>query len=159
MPINTKKVLGRRQLRFETLDDVLHDAETLASKEVQMLGNWSLGQVFRHLSIGLNGSTNGFTFRMPYIETLFVRIFLKKRLLTRGFPSGYGRARIWDPVKPGETSTVEGLSVLQTASKRFTDNPTRFPHPLFGKLSPEEWYLFHLRHSELHLSFAKPVRI
>jgi len=26
-------------------------------------------------------------------------------------------------------------------------------HPLFGKLSREEWNRFHLRHAELHMSF------
>jgi hypothetical protein len=30
-------------------------------------------------------------------------------------------------------------------------------HPVLGKLTHEEWTQLHLRHAELHLSFAVPV--
>lgn len=43
MAINTARVTGRRQLRFESLDAVLADAEYLASVPTRQLGNWSLG--------------------------------------------------------------------------------------------------------------------
>jgi hypothetical protein len=29
-------------------------------------------------------------------------------------------------------------------------------YPVFGKLTPEEWHQFHLRHAELHMSFVLP---
>ncbi|MFN5799079.1 MAG: DUF1569 domain-containing protein [Planctomyces sp.] len=32
----------------------------------------------------------------------------------------------------------------------------RAPHPGFGRMTHQEWLLLHLRHSEMHLSFAIP---
>jgi hypothetical protein len=156
MAVNTKKVTGRRSPRYETLDDLLADAERLAGTQVAMLGNWSLGQVFRHLAIAVNGSIDGFSFRLSFPEILFVRLFMKKRLLTRDIPPGLGRSRKWDSVKPDETSVEEGLAALQAAVVRFKTETKRSPHPALGKLNSEEWHQFHLRHAELHLSFAIP---
>lgn len=89
MAVNTRKVTGRRSRRCESLDDLLANAERLAGSQVEMLGNWSLGQVFRHLGIAINGSIDGFAFRLSVLEIFFVRISLKKKPLTRGITPGF----------------------------------------------------------------------
>jgi len=96
MAINTRRVTGRRQLSFETTEDLQNEAERLASADVEMLGNWSLGQVLRHLSIAINGSIDGFAFRLTWPEVLFVRLLMKKRLLAEGIRPGHGSSRRWD---------------------------------------------------------------
>ena len=155
MVIDTTTVTGRRSPKYQTLDDVLDDAERLASVDVELLGNWSLGQIFRHLSIAINGSIDGFAFRIWYPVLLFARLFLKKRFLSQGIWPGMGRSRKWDSVKPKETSTAEGLAVLRAAVARLRQETKRSPHPALGMLSSDEWHQFHLRHAELHLSFAR----
>jgi len=138
------------------MDDIDNEAERLASTDVEMLGDWSLGQVFRHLAIAFNGSIDGFAFRLTWPEILFVRVFIKKRLLAEGIRPGHGFSRRWDSVRPGETSVSEGIAILRMAVVRFATETKRSPHPAIGALSPDEWYQFHLRHAELHMSFAVP---
>lgn len=57
---------------------------------------------------------------------------------------------------PGETSIDEGLGALRAAVARYKQETKRSPHPALGKLTPGEWIQFHLRHAELHMSFATP---
>jgi hypothetical protein len=156
VPVDTTNVTGRRAPRYESLDDVLRDAGRLAGTEVEMLGNWSLGQVFRHLAVAVVGSIDGFSFRLPRLSILVVRLFWKKRLLARGIPPGLGLSRRWESVRPEETPVAEGLALLRAALARFRAETKRSPHPAMGTLTPDEWHRFHLRHAELHLSFAVP---
>ena len=114
--------------------------------------------MYHQLAIALNGSIDGFSFRLSLPERLFVRLFLKTRLLTQAIPPGLGRSRRWDSVKPDETSAEEGLDELRAALARFQTETKRSPHPALGTLTSDEWYQFHLRHAELHMSFALPTR-
>lgn len=54
MTVNTKKVSGRRELRFNSFNDLLAEAERLCAGEVKMLGNWTLAQMFEHIASGVN---------------------------------------------------------------------------------------------------------
>ena len=56
MTVDTKKVTQRREVRYDSYDDLLSDAEHLASGDVQTVGNWTLGQIFQHLAKTLNSS-------------------------------------------------------------------------------------------------------
>jgi hypothetical protein len=62
--INTKKVRDRRALRFETVDDVLRDAELLAEAArrgtLRATGNWTLGQALAHLATWINMPFDGY---------------------------------------------------------------------------------------------------
>lgn len=54
VPVDTKKVAGRRMLRFESLDQVIADVDRLVEAEragrLTRLGNWTLGQTLGHLA-------------------------------------------------------------------------------------------------------------
>ncbi len=39
---------------------------------------------------------------------------------------------------------------------RLNREPQRYPSPVFGKMTKEEWDQLHLRHAEMHLSFYVP---
>ena len=65
MTVKTKQVTGRRTLNYATLDDLLQDAEQLAESDITMLGNWSLGQILRHLAMTMNNTFDGFPFSAP----------------------------------------------------------------------------------------------
>jgi hypothetical protein len=63
--IETAKVVGRRMLRFETLDDIARDVETLAAaNEIKTLGNWTAGQLLQHLAIVMNSAIDGMPNRL-----------------------------------------------------------------------------------------------
>ena len=155
MPVNTGKVVGRREVAYESLDDVLMDAEQLvAAPQVKMLGNWSLGQMLAHLAAGLHMTIDGSDHRPPW----FVRLlgpFLKWRVLRKmsaGFQLPKPVADKIIPAKP--VAPEEGLHLLQEAIKRFRSDTSRQPHNVFGKLTGAEWHQLQLRHAELHMSFA-----
>ncbi|MGI8977605.1 MAG: DUF1569 domain-containing protein [Pirellulaceae bacterium] len=156
MPVNTGKVAGRRAVAFESLDDVLMDAERLvAAAKINMLGNWSLGQMLGHLAAGLHMSLDGVTYRPAWFVRLIGPLIFKRRMLRR-FPAGIQLpAPMAERLVPLESlSPQEGLRLLQEATRRFRSDTSRKPHPVFGNLTGAQWHQLHLRHAELHMSFV-----
>ena len=75
MPVNTAKVADRRKLAFGSLKEVLDDADRLSARPITVLGNWSAGQIFRHLAIAYNRSIDGFTMTFPWYFRLMASVF------------------------------------------------------------------------------------
>jgi Protein of unknown function (DUF1569) len=156
MPVDTTKVEGRRKVDYKTLGEVLADADRLAAGPVTLLGNWSAGQVFRHLAGAYNGSIDGFPASFPWYFRLMGRIF-KKKLLGGPMPSGLKLPpELAEKVMPEPTSTEEGLAELRAAISRLEREPGRARHPIFGDLTRDEWNQIHLSHANLHMSFLLP---
>jgi hypothetical protein len=88
MPVNTAKVQGRRQVRYASLEELLADAERLNAGPVKALGNWSAGQIYRHLATAFNGSIDGFTMTLPWYVNVVGKLF-KKKLLNGQMPPGF----------------------------------------------------------------------
>ena len=150
--INTKKVKGRREVRYQSLDDFLADAEHFATANVQQLGNWSPGQIYEHLSRSMKSSIEGFPSSLPAPVRFLLSMFMKQRMLTKSIPSGFKSPSYFVANK---ISNEEGLASLRDTISRLKTDSTRAPHPGFGKISIEEWTQFHLRHAEMHMSFLK----
>jgi hypothetical protein len=157
MPVKTAKVQGRRTLDYASFDELLADAERLSSSSVKALGNWSPGQIFRHLAISYNGAIDGLPITFPWLFRMMVKLF-KKKLLNGTMPAGYQmkpeNAKI---TEPGPTSTEEGLAELRAAIARLQHETHRAKHPLLGVLSKEEWDKVMLKHASLHMSFLVPA--
>ena len=151
MSIATKKVKGRRTVRYESLDDLLADADQMATSDVQLLGNWSMGQIFSHIATTLNSSIDGFDCSMPAPVRFVMALLMKKKFLTKAMSPGF---KAPDKFTPAETSPEEGLSALREAVDRQKQESKRVPHPGFGKLTNKEWDDFNIRHAELHMSFV-----
>lgn len=159
--INTKNVSGRRAVKFNSVEDVLRDADALVAAEraggLDAIGNWTLGQAMNHVAAWINFAFDGFppNLRPPWFVKMVMR-FLKGRYI-RGLPAG---VRI--PKVPGGTmatevvSTEVGYSALKRAFERLAQIAPTQPSPLFGPMPHSEWIEFNLRHAELHLSFFKP---
>src|SRR5262245_61755532 len=157
--VNTKNVTGRRQLRFQSLDDALADAEMLAlASRIRTLGNWTPGQVFKHLAIGLNSQIDGIPLHPPWIIRIMGRYFFKKRIITKGMLAGFQLPKESMPVMvpPATTTVQEGLESLHAAVKRLNADHTRVPSPFLGPLTEDESNKVQCRHAELHLSFLVP---
>lgn len=155
--VDTKAVTGRRILHFDTIDEVLADAEQLSGGPYVQLGNWSLGEVCEHLAKSLDSATDDNQFQ-PNLLLKLMGPFLKQRMITTTTPAGF---RMPEKMKPifmpaSGTATDDGLAHLRTAVERFqtADLPAR--SPTFGKMSRDDWHQFHCRHAELHLSFLVP---
>jgi hypothetical protein len=149
MAVKTAKVAGRRRLRFENYDQVLDDVRHLAGVPCRQLGNWSLGQVCEHLAKTMDMSLDG-------VDGRAVGPLVKKRILTRPMSPGFKVPRVIAVLLPAEGDAAIGLAAMQTAVARLQQTKVRAPHPLFGKMSADEWDQLHMRHSEMHLSFIVP---
>jgi Protein of unknown function (DUF1569) len=160
IPIDTAKVIGRRQLHFDSLDDILADVEGLAkSKDMRTLGNWSAGQVLKHLAILMNKSIDGFVTRPPLVVRVIVRWFFKRRFLTKPMSAGFKlpAEAMAELGAPPTTNLDEGFQSIRHAIKRLKTEPTRAPSAVLGPLTADEWEQLHCRHCELHLSFLVPA--
>jgi len=154
--VNTAKVTGRRQLKFNTLDEILADVERLAQGKVRAIGNWSPGQNIKHLALIMNGCMDGIPYKAPFYLRA-VAWFLKNKFVKNPMPAGFDLPKAAAAqLVPGDTSWEEGTQALRTALQRLKTEPQRHPHPVLGELTREQWDQLHCRHSELHLSFLIP---
>jgi hypothetical protein len=83
MAVNTASVEGRRKRAYSSLEELLADAKRFGSGPVKALGNWSAGQVFRHLARAYNGSIDGISMSFSWYFRMMARIF---RILSRSEP-------------------------------------------------------------------------
>ena len=156
--INTAKIKNRRQLRFNSLDEIAAEVERLAAcREVRAIGNWSSGQVLQHLASTMDNSIDGFPNFVPAPIKFILRFFMKRRFLTKPMPPGFKLPARAEKMLPGETSWETSLDNFRLAMQRLKAEAKRSPHPAFGPMSVEEWNQIHCRHSELHLSFLVPA--
>jgi hypothetical protein len=155
--IDTTKVTGRRELRFQTVDEIRADVDRLAqAKDITGLGNWTSGQVLQHLAVAMNMAVDGAPSMVPWIGRFIIRLFFKGKILKKRMSAGFklpGRAGY---LLPPPTTWEDGLRNFRAAFERLKSTTERKPHPAFGTLSLEEYERLTCRHSELHLSFLVP---
>jgi hypothetical protein len=158
--IDTAKVTDRRQLHFARLEDILADVECLAqARELRTLGNWSAGQIFKHLATVMTKSIDGFDRRMPWPVRFVFGLFLKRKFITQPMKAGFqlpAKAAL-ELIPTSVTSKEEGLQCIRQAIHRLQTEAHRVPSPFLGPMTRDEWDQLHCRHSELHLSFLVPV--
>jgi hypothetical protein len=157
MPVKTKNVHGRRDLHFNSLEEVLADAEKLvASPTTKTLGNWPLDRLIDHLATTMNCAIDGTSFKAPWFIRLVAPLF-KRRMLTKKMPAGFNLPKAAETeFYPSTSSAQDALRNLRSAAARLQSEKIAPSHPVFRKLTREECIQLHLRHSELHLSFAIP---
>ena len=158
MTVNTKSVQGRRTVHYDSLDNLLTEAEQLSGGDVQMLGNWTVGQVFGHLANAMNASIDGFPGKMPWPLRIIARLLMRKMLLQGPLRPGFRLPAHAEGkmVPPPETSVEDGLAALRSAIDRQKSVTDRVPHLALGEISVDDWNRAHLRHAELHMSFVIP---
>lgn len=161
MAVDTRTA-PRRTLHFDSIADMRADLDRIerahAAGTLRATGNWSPGQVLGHLATWI-----GFAYDGPppeSIPALPVRLLLrltKRRWLGRTLPAGFRIPRV-----EGGTFGIEplafdeGMRGLRAGLKRLESEPPPPHHPLFGRMTHEDWIQLHLRHAELHLGFLDP---
>jgi hypothetical protein len=156
MAIDTTTVQNRRQLHFETIEDMLADVERLNQGKVKPLGNWSGGQILKHLTIVMNGSIDGAPVQFGWFLRLLGKM-LKGRILKKGMTPGFQlKGQAAAQLVPSSTDWAEGVELFRRAVHRLQTETKREPSPFLGAMTREEWNQLHCRHAELHLSFLVP---
>ncbi len=162
MAINTKKVTGTRDLRFNSLDEILAEAEVIDPATATTLGNWTAAQIVEHVARFMTASRTGFPADMK--PPLFLRVpftLLRGLVVHRKPPRGVKMPRqmVDAFVPPAETNWDDALSHLRSEVNAI-NNGERFtrPSPLFGKLSHEQWLKLHCGHAAMHMGYILPAK-
>jgi hypothetical protein len=153
----TTTTSARREVHYESLDEFRADAERLGSTTLRTVGNWTYPQILDHLAKSITASVDGFGFKAPWVARVFIAPLVKNAFLTKPMRPGFRLPRSATAIMPGSDLNVStALDNLHRALARYENEPQRAPHPLLGMLASQEYTSMHLRHCELHMSFAVP---
>ena len=148
----------RREVNFKNFAEILADAERLVSTpNTKVVGNWPLTQLLTHLAMTFNCSIDGFSSKAPFairlIGPLIKGFVLKAPKMKPGIklPKDAVIAAY-----PSAESPQAAFDSLHKAIARTKTERMQARHPAFGKMTHDQWNTLHLRHCELHLSFAIP---
>ncbi len=147
MPLNQ-----RRDLHFDTLAQILNDARAMVSQPHQTLGKWSAGEICDHLARTMDVMLDGSEMKTPFMLRIAGRIS-RNYFLSRPMKPGF-KVPHWatKSMYPADVTDSEGLAHLESSISRLQSTKQLDPHPIFGKLAPDDAVRLHCRHAELHLS-------
>jgi hypothetical protein len=148
--------VSRRQVRYQSFDEVLADAQRAVQDRAGTTGQWSLGRILEHLAIANEKTIDGFHFLAPLPVRIIAGTFLKKRFIKRGLKPGFRLSKKAEQILvPGEIDPNQALDHLRRSVKRLQAETERSLHPFFGRVTLDESNRLNLRHAELHMSFVK----
>jgi len=152
----------RRDLKFDTLDEAVRDAENLLARGYERAGNWDLAQCCHHLAVLMRWPIDGFP-PMSLPRRVVARLLkwtIARRWLRRVLESG-----VWPIGTPTDERTfpppgctdAEAMAMLRDAVGRLLAHEGPFQEsPLFGMLDKETLIKLHCIHTAHHLSFLVP---
>jgi hypothetical protein len=153
---------ARRPLAFDSLDDLVRDAEHLSAVGYDKAGKWDLAQACGHLSEWFRYQIDGFPKAPLLIRPMLwlVRNTFGPAAGRRAFAAGNMRPGI--PTVPQSVPASGGdagaaVAKLREAVARWQayTGPLH-PSPMFGTMTKDEWRRGHLIHAAHHLSFLIP---
>lgn len=157
---DTRKVTGRRTLRFASIDELLADVDRLVeadhARQLTTLGNWTFGQTLGHLATWAEFAYTGTPMSPPWIVR-FLSKLMKKKFIYGQLQAGFKLPRVPDGTLGTEPMDTDPAAerYRQIMQRLAREAPVK-PNAVFGPLTHDEWINLHLRHAELHLSFMKP---
>ncbi|MBX3411180.1 MAG: DUF1569 domain-containing protein [Pirellulales bacterium] len=154
-PVNTASVSGRREVHFDTVDDIVVDAECLLKGGYTRLGNWNLGTMSTHLAKAMQTALDGPSFQANAFVRLFARSLFKNTALKKLKP-GFKLPKKAASLAPHVAEDRLGVEELKMTVGRWKREPQRHAHGFLGPLTDDEWNRLTLRHAEMHLSFLLP---
>lgn len=156
MPVNVKTA-ARRELHYDTLDEVLADANAV-TEQTTATGNWTPPQIIDHVAFGVHMLNHGVDLKIPLPMKLFGRTLKLFGMHTKPMRPG-----IKPPAKIASVFAPPPDITLDAAKQKLRDEVAyanehgmHHPSPLFGQLTPDECIQINCRHAELHFGFLKP---
>jgi hypothetical protein len=148
--------MEQRKLDFKDLAEVLAEVHRLHTNGYRKLGQWDLAQVCNHLAYFIQGSLDGFTFRVPWLlKVLFGRFTLRRILEQRRMNAGGPTPQKPLP-EPGGDEDAAVANLEQTGEKFQAHAGDLHASPFFGYLTRQQWLAMHLVHCAHHLGFLAP---
>lgn len=148
---------GRRQLHFQSLEEILSEVERLAARRVRTVGRWTFAQIVQHLADTMRCSLDGFGFQATWVARFLIAPLIKNSLLTKPMKPGFRLPSRAQSLLPSADVSLEAARAnLREALARYEFEQPTAAHPFLGRLAAQEWVSLQLRHAELHLSFVIP---
>lgn len=153
---------ARRDLRFDTLDAAVRDAEHLLAVGYDRVGRWDLAQCCGHLEAWLRYPLDGYPWTPLLLRPVMflVRNFVAPRGLRKALETGTAAAGnptipVSVPAPGGDPATA--VAAFRASAARFQAHtgPVH-PSPLFGAMDRETLTRLHVIHAAHHLSFLVP---
>lgn len=150
----------RRDLHFDSIDDIVADLEMLTASDVETTGQFTFGQIMEHLAITLDLVVGKLS---PPPIPAYMRWFARlgrPLVLSRPMSPGFklpkqAQAVFWPD---SEIDPSEAYAHLKESIDRYNMKDPLPKHPLFGTMNREQCDQLQCRHFELHLSFVHPAQ-
>ncbi|MBB3209582.1 hypothetical protein FHS27_005422 [Rhodopirellula rubra] len=147
-----------RILQFDDLDGAVAETRELLRSGYTRQGNWSLGQICRHLILVQDPSVDGYPKWMSlfaFMRPVMRRLLLPK-VLSDDSPRGIRTASMFVP--PAEVDDAAEVERFVASVERFHAHAGDYaPHPAFGQQSREMIERIHTCHAAHHLRFLQPA--
>ena len=152
-----KKQASRRPLKFACLHETVTEAQRLNEAGYAMVGNWDLAKACQHLSKTMRMSIEGAPFSLPFFLKPLARQLLFGKIMS-GTPTRLPLKTVKE-FKPDEHPNVEDelaeyadlVNHIMAEDASLISN-----HPVFGKVTLDQWRTFHAWHAAHHFSFLIP---
>lgn len=147
-----------RELRFDSIDDAMVEAERLASCETRTTGHFTLGQIYEHLARTLEVSM-GERQMAPVAFPMRIMARMMRPMVLRKASTGYKLpAKAQNVLWPSDPVSVEaGIEHLRDAMGRFKAASPLPKHVFFGDMTRQQHDTLQCRHFEGHLGFVQSV--
>lgn len=152
----------RRQLQFDSFDDVIQDITNLQNRGHARVGQWNLSQVCRHLELWMSFLMDGFPKPPLPIKVMLwmMRVTIGRRMLNdilkSGFKPGGSTMPETVPEADAESEDTSVNSLKETIERLKSYDGPIHPSPLFGSLDGDTAMRLQLAHCAHHLSFLLP---
>lgn len=150
----------RRQLDLRTLADVLAEFERLHAGRYARAGTWDLATMCDHIDKALRVGMAGTPVPLPMAIRILGRVFgglvYRRIVKTRRFPTGVSIPKPFVPEMGCDAAGAIGQLRETVRSANAFAGPLK-RHPLFGRITVDEWRELMVIHAQHHLSFLVPV--
>lgn len=146
---------GRRQLNFNSEDDVIAEVRRLRASGCTKRGNWSLPQICMHLDRAVQYRMQPGPYAPDTPEQNAKKPLVAGILASGKLPQGITAPDAMIPPADCGEESIDSFLATMERYKRFP-GPTA-PHRIFGMLNEPDARMLNLIHCAHHLSYLTPM--
>ena len=135
------------------VSQIIERIKKLTPNSQRQWGKMNVAQMLAHCNISLE-TAMGKNFIKPLFIGRIIGSFLKPRVLSEkpfGKNSPTDKSYIFKPDLNFEEQKTIAIASLKKFFEGGTSQCTTYPHPFFGKFTPEQWAVFQWKHMDHHL--------
>lgn len=150
----------RRELSFQSLEEVLAEVERLITGNVETTGHHDFGAILNHLALSHDVSSGQMApppapFFMKLMTPLLRWMVINAKPLKAGVKLPAQAESFFWPDKNFDVQ--EAFEEFKASIERYKANGPLATHPFFGKMTKQQCDDLQCRHAALHLSFVHPT--